>query len=75
MLCFHYIFEFIFSAKSEGWRTIRLRMGHDISSKQHNKPIDCSRNGVHAVARLIMQSFRVEKTMFFLHKESLLFTD
>ena len=24
------------SAKSEGQRTIRFRMGHDISSKQHN---------------------------------------
>ena len=26
----------IFSAKSEGRRTVRLRMGHDTSSKQHN---------------------------------------
>ena len=26
----------IFSAKSEGRRTIRFRMGHDTSSKQHN---------------------------------------
>ena len=26
----------IFSAKSEGRRTIRFRMGHDISSKQYN---------------------------------------
>ena len=29
-------FTFLFSAKSEGRRTIRFRMGHDTSSKQHN---------------------------------------
>ena len=30
----------IFSAKSEGRRTIRFRMGHDTSSKQHNSVSD-----------------------------------
>ena len=34
-------FQFLclFSAKSEGRRTIRFRMGHDTSNKLHNIPV------------------------------------
>ena len=35
-MLFNMHFPFIFSAKSEGRRTIRFRTGHDTSSKQHN---------------------------------------
>ena len=54
--------DFVLSAKSEGLRTMRFRLGHDTSSKQHNmswSKFQCQMSGQNMIAYLMQKRWKL----------------